>query len=185
MTDRPDDQAKPQTFGYEAAMKEAFFIAAPLFTAASLSLAGVVAGADDEFLLPGLTLLLLVASSLILIAAIQLNYHARQYFFTHKDVVDRLAHLDAWRDDDETERNNEFERIREAAHKRYMTFAKPSVYCFNLGVLLLGLGIGCALAPPPCGQQTVWRWIACSMVLAATAVEGVWIWKLLFGDKDR
>ncbi|MGW1727205.1 hypothetical protein ACWCQK_30320 [Streptomyces sp. NPDC002306] len=166
-------------------MKEAFFLAAPLFTAASLSLAGVVAGADDEFLLPGLTLLLLVASSLILIAAIQLQYYARQFSFSLKEIEEQLAHVALWSNKTDSQRSLGFQRIRAASYKRYVRFARPSVYCFNIGVLLLGLGIACALAPPNCGKQVVWRWIACSMVTAATVVEAVWIWFLIFRSETK
>jgi predicted membrane protein len=161
-------------------MKDAFFIAAPLFTAAALSLAGVVAGADTEFLLPGFTLLLLVASSLVLIASIQLNYHGRQFAFTVKDVEERLGHVPAWQRMEPSVRSREFARLQRVARKRYRRFARYSAHCFNVGVLLLGLGVAGALAPPDTGKQLVWRWIACGMVFVATALEGVWIGFLVF-----
>ncbi|MGK3941376.1 hypothetical protein ABK046_23430 [Streptomyces caeruleatus] len=71
--------------GFGTAAKEAHFIAAPLLTAAALSLAGVVAGADDEFRWPGVTLFLLVATSMALIASIQISYYALQFKFTEEE----------------------------------------------------------------------------------------------------
>jgi hypothetical protein len=121
VADRRSERDRPRPYGYEAAMKDAFSIAAPLFTAASLSLAGVVAGADKAFRLPGLTLLMLVASSLVLVAAIQINYYARQFVFTVKDLHERLGHFSAWEDLGERERTREFVHMREMARDRYMT----------------------------------------------------------------
>ncbi|MFF3936202.1 hypothetical protein [Streptomyces phaeofaciens] len=166
-------------------MKDAFFIAAPLFTAASLSLAGVVAGADTAFLLPGLTLLLLTGSSLVLIAAIQLNYYARQFAFTFKDVEERLGHLPGWQMTNSADRVREFARMQRVARKRYVKFANYSVNCFNLGVLLLGLGVASALAPPDDGKQQPWRWVAGAMVLAATTLEALWIRALMAGKRSE
>ncbi|WP_189707577.1 hypothetical protein [Streptomyces phaeofaciens] len=184
MGDRSDSEIPPASYGRESAMKDAFFIAAPLFTAASLSLAGVVAGADTAFLLPGLTLLMLTGSSLVLIAAIQLNYYARQFAFTIKDVEERIGHRPGWQSTDPTVRDREFARIQRVAHKRYVKFANYSVNCFNLGVLLLGLGVACALAPPDDGKQQPWRWVAGAMVLAATALEGLWIRALMASKRS-
>jgi hypothetical protein len=182
VADRPSARDRPRPYGYEAAMKDAFFIAAPLFTAASLSLAGVVAGADKAFRVPGLTLLMLVASSLVLVAAIQINYYARQFVFTVKDLHEHLGHFSAWEDLGERERTREFVHMREMARDRYRKYARYSAYCFTVGVLLLGVGVGFALAPPDGGKQFVWRWIASVMVFAATVAEGVWIWFLIFKD---
>ena len=75
--------------GFGAAAKEAHFIAAPLLTAAALSLAGVVAGADDAFRWPGITLLLLVATSMTLVASIQMSYYALQFKFTEAERKER------------------------------------------------------------------------------------------------
>lgn len=159
MADKLNDKEKPRRYGYDAAMKDAFFIAAPLFTAAALSLAGVVAGSDEAFLLPGPTLILLVASALVLIAAIQLNYYARQFAFSFKDVEDRLGHVDAWQRLPPLERNQRFARRLRVAQRRYRRFANYSARCFNLGLLLLGLGVACALAPSDTAKQHMGRWI--------------------------
>ncbi|MES5816538.1 hypothetical protein [Streptomyces sp. RG80] len=189
MTDRPDGEivlskTKPVKRGYDTATKDVFFIAAPLFTAASLSLAGVVAGAADKFLVAGLTLLLLVGSSLSLIAAIQMNYHARQYLFSAAELTQELKTMPAWAADvHNTELARHVQKEHLPADHKYREIARRSVHCYNIGLLLLGLGVACALAPRDCGE--VARWVACGMVLAATIGEAVWIYYLIFKASER
>ncbi|EPD60848.1 hypothetical protein [Streptomyces sp. HGB0020] len=159
----------PRPLGYGPADAVALFIAAPLLTAAALSLAGVVGGADTHFRWPGPILLLLVISALALIASIQLSYHARLYLYSYDDLVNwyseeyvkdhRLPLYNRQKDDFE-----DWEKYNFAA-----------VVCFNAGTLLLGLGIAAALVPPDGGVQAPWRWTAAVVVLLATVVDGIWI----------
>lgn len=125
----------------------ALFVAAPLLTAAALSLAGVVGGADTQFRWPGPILLLLVVASLTLIASIQLSYHARLFLYSHGDLVGWLSseYVDShkihlWKKQKEDQ-------------QRWQKYNKPTVVCFNAGTVLLGLGIAAALVPPDGGRQ--------------------------------
>ncbi|WP_369248732.1 hypothetical protein [Streptomyces sp. R41] len=158
----------PVPLGYGPASKEAHSVAAPLLTGAALALAGVVAGANERiFRWPGVSLLLLVATSMSLIASIQLHYFARQYLYSRQDIHDwygndneaQLKRLYAWQGDDYS------------VWARYQSLA---VHCFSAGTVLLGLGVGAALIPPDGGQQASWRWAAGGLVLLCTAVEAVW-----------
>lgn len=163
--------------GYDAAIKEAHFIAAPLLTAAALSLAGVVGGADDRFLWPGPTLLLLVATALTLLGSIQLSYYARQFLFTYRELEQhRVDHADMWHGKEgDPELRAELLPIYTQARHRYRRFARYAVHSYNAGTLLLGLGIAAALAPPSDGKQVLWRWVAAGLVTVCTFVEALWI----------
>ncbi|MFF4348134.1 hypothetical protein [Streptomyces sp. NPDC001530] len=162
----------PVPLGYGQASKEAHSVAAPLLTGAALALAGVVAGANDRiFRWPGISLLMLVATSMALIASIQLHYYSRQFFYSRQDIHDwydiddgpghkaQLTRLYAWQGDDYDKwaRNND-----------------RAVHCFNAGTVLLGLGIVAALMPPDGGRQASWRWAAAGLVLVCTVAEAVW-----------
>ncbi|MFC8662976.1 hypothetical protein [Streptomyces sp. NPDC057199] len=158
----------PVPLGYGPASKEAHSVAAPLLTGAALALAGVVAGANDRvFRWPGISLLLLVATSIALIASIQLHYFARQYLYSRQEIHDwyedgdkaQLKKLYAWQGDD---------------YGVWARFQNLAVHCFSTGIVLLGLGVSAALAPPDGGQQASWRWVAGGLVLLFTVVEAIW-----------
>lgn len=159
----------PEPLGYGPAGAMALFVAAPLLTAAALSLAGVVGGADDEFAWPGPTLLLLVIASLTLIASIQLSYHGRIYLYSYDDLVNWLSegHVERHRVELWKEQKKD-----QATWRKYNTAA---VHCFNAGTVLLGLGVAAALVPPECSKQPEWRWPAAVIVLIATVVDGFWV----------
>ncbi|GHH49042.1 MULTISPECIES: hypothetical protein [Streptomyces] len=176
-----------ERLGYDTAIKEAHFIAAPLLTAAALSLAGVVAGADEQFLWPGPTLLLLVTTALTLLGSIQLSYYARQFLFTYQELeqswVDRS---DMWHGmSGDAELREQLLPIYKRARARYRRFALYSVHSYNSGTVLLGLGIAASLAPPSDGKQVLWRWIAAGLVAVCTIAETVWIRRMYKESVDR
>ncbi|WP_063749744.1 hypothetical protein [Streptomyces xylophagus] len=164
----------PVPLGYGHASKEAHSIAAPLLTGAALALAGVVAAADKDkkiFYWPGVSLLMLVATSMALLASIQLHHYSRQFSYSRQDIHDwhdlddspadeaLLTQLYAWQGDDygKWARNND-----------------RAVHCFNAGTVLLGLGVVTVLIPPDGGQQAPCRWAAAGLVLLCTVVEVAW-----------
>jgi hypothetical protein len=147
----------------------ALFVAAPLLTAAALSLAGVVGGADTHFRWPGPILLLLVVSAVTLIASIQLSYHARLYLYSHGDLVN-------WYSEEFVRKMARplYDR-QKADFEKWEKHNYAAVTCFNVGTVLLGLGIAAALVPPDDGVQAPWRWTAAAVVLVATVADAVWI----------
>lgn len=166
---------QPVPLGYGRAAKEAQAIAAPLLAAAALSLAGVVAGAgDDPFRWPGVTLLALVTSSLTLIASIQLNFHARQYFYSRQDIDD-------WYLPEYPANSDAYAQLCRWQHKDFRIWSRYNrwgAHCFNSGTLLLGLAVAMALIPPLDGRQPGWRWSAAVLVLLCTLADGLWTWHL-------
>lgn len=164
----------PVPLGYGHASKEAHSIAAPLLTGAALALAGVVAAADKDkkvFYWPGVSLLMLVATSMALLASIQLHYYSRQFLYSRQDIHDwydlddspghqaQVVELYGWQGDDygKWERSNDW-----------------AVHCFNTGTVLLGLGVVTVLIPPDGGQQAFCRWLAAGLVLLCTVAEVAW-----------
>lgn len=159
----------PAPLGYAQADTAALFIAAPLLTAAALSLAGVVGGADDEFRWPGPILLLLVVAALALVASIQLNYHGRLYLYSHDDLA-------SWYSEKFVCLNKAHLYERQRGHQdTWKTYNAAAVRCFNAGTVLLGIGIAAALVPPDCSKQAGWRWTAAAVVLVATVIDAIWV----------
>ncbi|MFG3296549.1 hypothetical protein ACGF3G_48175 [Streptomyces sp. NPDC048179] len=164
----------PGFLGYGPADAMALFVAAPLLTAAALSLAGVVGGAEDHFRWPGPILLLLVVSALTLIASIQLSYHSRLYLYSHADLVD-------WLSEEYVEEHAEsLYREQKRDQAKWHRYSRTAVWCFNVGTLLLGLGIAAALVPPHCAMQPGWRWSAAVVTFAATLMDAFWVTHLYF-----
>lgn len=151
-------------------MKAAHFVAAPLLTAAALSLAGVVGGADDEFRWPGPTLILLVITAMTLIFSIQLGYNARIYLYTYRELEADLAQVG-----DGSFSDDRKHAMYAAAQQLWRKRNTKAVIVYNLGTLLLGLGVAASLAPPDCGRQIEWRWAAAGIVLAGTIADAVWV----------
>ncbi|MGW2828748.1 hypothetical protein [Streptomyces sp. NPDC001286] len=147
----------------------ALFVAAPLLTAAALSLAGVVGGADTHFRWPGPILLLLVVAALILIASIQLSYHARLYLYSYDDLVNWYS------EEYVTKHKMPLWEKQKRDHDDWKKYNIAAVLCFNAGTLLLGLGVAAALVPPDDGMQAGWRRAAAVVVLLATVADGIWV----------
>jgi hypothetical protein len=163
---------RPPYFGLPAASKDAHTVAAPLLAAASLSLAGVVAGAPNQFRLPGPTLLVLVTSSLLLIASIQFFYHSRRYLYSRAEIDDWLPPKFA---DEKPDEYQELLTKQGDDYDRWLTFHNPAVHCFNLGTLVLGLGMTLALWPGQGHEQATWRIVAAWMVAVALAADALWV----------
>jgi hypothetical protein len=166
-----EDEPIPK-LGIGAALKEAHFVAAPLLTAAALSLAGVVGGADDEFRWPGPTLLLLVITAMTLIFSIQLGYNARRYLYTYQELKDRYEQRDGPGHNSDAYVRDRYTKAQSLWRER----SKTAVLVYDIGTLLLGLGVAASLAPPDCGKQVVWRWSAAVIVFLGTVADGLWVW---------
>ncbi|MHA6760020.1 hypothetical protein [Streptacidiphilus sp. PAMC 29251] len=151
------------------------FITAPLLVAAALSLAGVVGAAVERFRWPGPTLLLLVFTALTLLASIQLSYHARQFLYSYQDLNDWLSpeYVEYSRTHDEGDDN--LHTRQQQDFQRWEDLSDPATHCFNIGTILLALGLAAALVPPDHATQAGWRWGAAALVLVAALADAVWI----------
>ncbi|WP_021594562.1 hypothetical protein [Actinomadura welshii] len=169
----------PIPLGYVYAAKEVQTIAAPLLTAAALSLAGVVAGAsDDAFRWPGVTLFVLVTAALLLLVNLQLHYYARQYLYSRADIQAWVPDADG-----DTELRKALYAAQGDDYNIWAKFNNAAVRCFNAGTLLLGTGIAFALIPDG-GKQETWRWVTAVMVLLCVGADIVWT-ALRYRENDR
>jgi len=168
--DMKEREPRPWQVGLPKAGKQAFFIAAPLLTAAALTLAGVVGGAPGAFKWPGATLLFLSVTAMVLIASIQLGYYALQYEYTRAELDEYIGVRQFVKHPD-----TELDQMVRRASGLYERGYRRASTCFNGGTLMLGLGIAAALAPPPHGDQAGYRTVAACLVLAFTALDAGWI----------
>ncbi|TDB97628.1 hypothetical protein [Actinomadura sp. 7K534] len=167
----------PTPLGYAEAAKEVRTIAAPLLTAAALSLTGVVAAANDEnFRWPGLTLLVLVIASLLFVASMQLHFYARQYLYSIADIEDWYGSRISG------EEPNLYEALLAQQGDdfgKWRRFNNGATNSFNAGTLLLASGIALALIPQV-GREMEWRWSAVALLVACTVIDLIWIVYLYF-----
>ena len=165
--------------GRPKTLESAHFVTAPLLVAAALSLAGVVAVAETWFRWSGPTLLLFVFTAVMLLASIQLSYYARQYLYSRADLADWCSEEYVQQHESDWSENGILAR-QQRDFKEWQKYSDWAVHCYNLGSVLLGLGISAALVPPDAARQADWRWTAAALVVAADLVEIIWISKLYF-----
>jgi hypothetical protein len=162
---------QPTPLGYAQAAKEAQSIAAPLLAGAALVLAGVIAAADKGvFYWPSVTLFLLIAASLALIASIQLHYQSRQYLYSTKDIED-------WFDIDGGQINEAQKQLlyvyQVKDFRTWKSLNNWAVPSFNLGTYLLGFGIAAALLPPDDVDLPALRVATAALVLLCTLTDAI------------
>lgn len=159
----------PDPLGYGRGVKEVHFIAAPLLAAAALSLAGVVANAEKgTFRWPGFTLLLLVVTSMLLVATVQFGYYARKFLYSRQDILDWLPEATP------KTGSKEEEILRYWQNKDYSEWRKFNNIAnrlFDAGVVLIGFSVAALLAPPRQGNPSVLRLASVAIVLACTVIE--------------
>ncbi|MFI6487477.1 hypothetical protein [Streptomyces sp. NPDC050564] len=161
--------------GYPNSVHAAVNVAAPLLAGGAVAITGVIVADEEKFRWPGAAVLCLMLAIVSLIASIQLGFRARRYHFTSDELGIWFADTRTaayYRDDSNrdwaigTARNTWREKIQ------------PAVHAYNLGTVLLGLGLSSALMPTSVSEQPNYRWAAAALALVATLVEVVWGWKL-------
>ncbi|WP_435225035.1 hypothetical protein [Streptomyces sp. Tue6028] len=168
---KSDDElvARPTPLGIVRASETALFIAAPLLTAGSLSLIGVVCADADKIRLAGPTLLLLVTAVILLLLSIQLGFHARQWIYSYEDLQNWTGLSEPRKDDLEIQR-------RECVSGEEKLERAGMVY--NAGTVLLAFGVAMVLVPRGTGDLAVWRWAATILVAVASIAQVIWTLRL-------
>lgn len=165
----------PVPIGDIAAGREVITIAAPLLTAAALSLSGIVASVEPRyFKWPGVTLLALILASLLLLASIELHYHARQFLYSR-------AEMDDWLPRDLSVNSRLYRQFCICQNEDFLygsKFNARSAGCFNAGLVLLGVGVAIALAPPAHAAESEWRWTVSVLVFAGVLLDTAWTVRL-------
>jgi hypothetical protein len=142
-------------------------IAAPLLTAASITITGVVVQQPDSLRWPGITLLVLVVASALLVTAVQLGFLARRH-------VARPDEIEAWWPS--LTPADRAKRVRRDQSEEYLLnewWADLARRAYNLGIVALWIGVGTAVAPHGDREQ-VMRWIAAWIAWALAIGEILW-----------
>ncbi|MFI9174079.1 hypothetical protein [Streptomyces lincolnensis] len=143
-------------------------MAAPLLAGASLALLGVViVEGEQHFRWPEVTLLIVVAASIALIASIQIGANARKYLYNRETI-------DAWYGD-LAKRSRAWSEHSEHFGK-WKTHIRRAVIAFNAGTTLLILAVSTALLPRD--NDAIVRWISVGLAVAGAIVESWWIFHL-------
>ncbi|MFD3931161.1 hypothetical protein [Streptomyces sp. NPDC058614] len=173
---RPNWQG-PARPGYAEASAAAHFVAAPLLTAASLSLIGVISADKDNFGWPGVALLLLVLATVFLMGSIQLAFNARKHLYSRQHLID-------WYGEEAVE-ESEVLRTQQSNDRLLWDSKIPrAVNWFNAGTIVLGLGVAATLVPTSESPQYPLRWAAAGLALAGIALE-CWYIKHIRNESDR
>ncbi|MFF7978020.1 hypothetical protein ACFZDK_02670 [Streptomyces sp. NPDC007901] len=165
----------PYPLGYAEATTSTQTVAAPLLSAAALSLVGVIIVDSTKFRWPEVTLLLVVASSISLIASIQIGADARKYLYNRATIQD-------WYTDEQAKRSAALAKHSEH-FIQWRVRNRRAVVAFNAGTTLLILAVSSALFPRD--NHAVVRWIASGMTLASALVEAWWIYRLFHQSSDE
>ncbi|NEA99799.1 hypothetical protein [Streptomyces sp. SID13726] len=178
---RPHDPEDSETSravpgaGYPASVHSAVNVAAPMLAAAAVTLTGVVAADEIKFRWPGAAMLCLMLAAASLIASVQFGFRAQMYRFTEDE-------LDHWfvgaAPDPYPEGSDSKVHTLAVARNTWEIKVRPAVYTYNVGTVLLGLGLAGCLMPKPDSEQSGVRWAAMAVALALTLGELVWALKL-------
>ncbi|WP_405821377.1 hypothetical protein OG241_35885 [Streptomyces sp. NBC_01390] len=161
--------------GYPNSIHAAVNIAAPLLAGGAIAISGVVAADHEQFRWAGVTLLLLTLAAIVLIASVQFGFRAGRFHFTEDE-------LDRW-----VANTSEAEYFSSAPNRQWAIGqarniwrikVRPAVHAYNVGTVLLGLGLSTALLPTSSSHQVPVRWAAFALSLVATMGEAVWSWRL-------
>jgi hypothetical protein len=165
MTDKMMNRwSVPHPYGAPKAMEAMGTVAAPLLAAGALGLLGLVLQVEVELRWPSLALLLLVASAISLVLAVQATNWMRQYDVTpselrewHDDADSRLADLRDIQWTYQAERGAWENRARRA---------------YQFGIVVLFAGVAVVLVPR--GDIDLTRGIAIVAATIAAVSEAIW-----------
>lgn len=123
-------------------MNSATYVAAPLLAGFSVASIGLIL-TSQSFRWPGVTLLLLTLSTILLVTSVQFAVTYQKYYYS-------LADVQSWWTDEEIESN---ERViaREQADDfaEWRKAAWGAMACYNMGIALLAASLATFLAPLP------------------------------------
>lgn len=159
----------PTPYGYPAAVSAAGSVAAPLLAGFAIALIGIVLQVGNNTRAPGLTLALLGAAVVALLASVQCAFLARLYDINPTELAAW------WPDHAEPARAEQLvkeQAYHSAMHRTWSAYFRRS---YNLGVLLLLAAIGVMLMPPGSSHHETERWVACGLVALGFCGELAWL----------
>jgi hypothetical protein len=143
-------------------------IAAPLLTAAAITITGVVVQQPDALRWPGITLLILVAAASLLVAAVQFGFLARRHVASPEEMRAWWPKLDQ----NETDARIRDDRADDAI--LYEWWADLARLTYGSGIVALWAGVGSAVAPQCGADQQTLRWFAAAIAWLTAAGEVAW-----------
>jgi hypothetical protein len=146
--------------------------AAPLLAGFGLTLAALTVTNSRQVRWPGTATLAAVLSVAVLVAAVQFGAWGRQNYATP------ALYRDWFDDTDETAARDYYVREMDLLRRVYRVYARRARMSYDLGIILLMLALGLAVAPPPGSAQSALRWVAAGVAWASSAGEICWgtIW---------
>jgi hypothetical protein len=158
-----EDWDVPFPFGLPVALESAGSVAAPLLAGFSFALVGLIIPAPEHFRWSSGSLVLLLASGVSFIAAVQCGFWTRQFAVTPEEI-------ELWHPDLPREQKVGLQRLHRRGFKIWS-------YRFNLsyrtGILLLLAGVTVALVPP--GDIGRGRYLAIAVAAAGFLGELCWV----------
>ena len=143
---------------------------------AGFSTASVVVVSDDaaNFRWPGATILAFTVAAVVLIAAVQLAYHAR---ISLSELSGREGSPAPSQDISHSQTaTQQIRQPQDSNYKQGLTRTKRTRRAYDSGLLALLVGLGLAVAPlRATGLQADFRWGASGLAFLAAVLELVWI----------
>ena len=163
---KPEPRWKPPfPVGYATAIDSMGSVAAPLLASVSAALATLVISNERSFRWPNLTVFLLIAGTLLLVAVVQCTFRARQY-------VAMPSELEQWwpiSDAGGVKLRRQYQRYHAERHQVWATAASRF---YDVGVLCFLFGVALITAPP--GDLDGGRSAVFALALLGAASEVVW-----------
>jgi MFS family permease len=169
VTDAPQIWKVPRPYGYPDAVTTAGTIAAPLLAGFAITLTVLVIQNGPRMLAPGLALILLSATVVALVAAVQFAFVARLYQVTPSEM------LAWWPDSDDPARMAQLVKEQQQHRDKHRRWSAVFRRTYNLGVLLFLASVAVMLMPPSHSHHQTERWIACAVLAVGFFGELGWV----------
>jgi hypothetical protein len=156
----------PDRYGDAAAVQAMTSVAAPLLSSGALVFVGLVL---ESLRYPGLTLLVMVGAVVALVTAIQCGVWARQFASTPQDIEQWWSHLP---EDMRAERASLDQRQDLLLHDLWANRAR---WAYDVGIVLLWLGVAAAVVPCADAGEPLLRWMAVAVGVMAAVGELMWL----------
>jgi hypothetical protein len=168
---------QPDPLGISAARESMTGGAAALLAGFSIALIGVIAQAPEAMRWPGWSLLILSLAAGMLVTCVQCGFWARSYVYSRQSIVDWRP--EPWEDWEE----KHLRATQQKDFKAWREWESRAEACYHLGIVLLAVGLGLAVAPPVAYENNApvpvvdasLRWAALGVLCASGVAQLVWV----------
>lgn len=169
----PDSPAPPSwqitwPYGYPQAVDSAGSVAAPLLAGFSVTLLGIAIASSTGMRWANEAMAVLATATAFLIFAVQAAFNAKRWMVTPADLL-------AWWPNPDVEPGMAQLCDWQAQHKKqHDKWAAWFRWSYNIGLMLLLLGVAVCLVPPQVGTNSP-RWVACGIAGGTALAEAAWV----------